>query len=116
MTMINESNHKKGIIKELDVEKFRKKENVCSDRHFVSNQGITESTEPNAEYFNQIISIIKRADSQGLLKETSNDISTQIDNTKVTIRVYIENGNVLSINCFRNETPRLIYNLIELNP
>jgi len=104
---------KKGIIKDFDVEGLWKqyKKHIFSQKHL--ENGLSDIINKERELFDKIIDLVKRADKKGLLGETSTDIRTTINNAKVTVRVHIKNGKVMSVNCFPNQSNRVIYRLIE---
>ena len=112
----NDTIPQKNIIKEFDVEKLweteQQKKHIFSGNH--ETDGILSFGANKREIFDKLIEIIKRADNSVGLKETSNDIRTLINGKPITVRVFIRNGEVKSINCFPNQSNRLIYNLIEL--
>ncbi len=110
----NDTIPQKNIIKEFDVEKLWK----YNEKHIFSNDhkksGFDNLPMSNKMFYEKIVEVVKRADSQGLLVESSNDIRTIIEGFKVTVRVYIRNGKVESINCFPNHSSRVINRLVEL--
>ena len=85
---------------------------IFTEKHFES--GLSNIPKSQRKIFKRVVEIVKRADSQGLLGESSNDIRTVIEGIKVTVRVYIRNGKVESINCFPNHSNRVINRLVEL--
>lgn len=57
---------------------------------------------------------ILEAYNKGLLQERSNQIRTTFNGSECTIRIYVENGNILYFNAFPGTTPRQIGNTFNL--
>ena len=113
-------NTQKGIIKKFDVEQLWKRETERVNKHIFSSKHTQkdilelDAGKNKRNIFDLMVEKVKTADSKALLKESSNDIVTQINGQTVTVRVFINNGEVTSINAFTGTSNRVIYNLIKL--
>lgn len=103
----------KEAIKEFDVEKIwkEKQQHIFSRGH--KENGISDVAKNERHLYDKMVDLVKRADKKGLLGESSTDIRTTINGVKMTVRVHIRDGKVMSLNGFTNNSGRVIYRLIE---
>jgi hypothetical protein len=107
-----------NLIKEFDIQTLNVKnivEHMYKQKHNLKILGKTD-----VEIMNNIISEIKKADFNNLLKNgLTSQIRTTISNQLVEIRVHIENGKVVNINTFvidptKGYSNRNLGNIIQL--
>ena len=85
---------------------------MFSDKH--EQSGILKLCTTKPEIFDKIISIVKDADKQKLFsKEGSHQIYTVMNGQATTIRLFIEDQQLLSVNCFSERAERKLGTIIE---
>ncbi len=83
---------------------------IFSTKHIKG--GILELGKNRKEILKSTIDKIKDINNKGLLKEGSNQIRTTMNGVEVEIRVFIKDSNVMSINIFKDYSPRNMGNII----
>ena len=101
----------KGIIKEFEVKK-KFIDHICSNDHRA--KGIMKLGRDELDIANKIANKVRIADSMGLLQEKANQFVTNINGFEVTIRVFIQNGKITSLNGFMKTTTRQLGNVFKL--
>ncbi len=108
---LKNNNLKSNIIKKFNNIENMKKHIFSSDH---KKTGIYNLGKNENDIVNKFVNLVKMADHKGLLKTGPNQIHTIINNHKVVIRAFIEEGTVLRINGFKGTTARNIGNTFEL--
>jgi len=108
---LNNNNLQSNIIKKFNnIEKM--KEHIFSPKH--TDDGILNLGKNKDNILDKFVNIVKLADHKNLLKIGPNQIHTIINNRKVVIRTFIEEGVILKINDFAGITNRNLGNVFEL--
>ncbi len=100
------------------IKAFKENDIVNSIGHMFSGKhekkGILNLCTTKPEIFDKIISIIKDADKQNLLNRAgSSQIYARINNQLITIRLFIRDHQLLSVNCFPSKANRGLGTVIE---
>lgn len=104
-------NNYSGIIKKFDIiEKMA--DHTFSPKHV--NAGINNLGESQIDILSKMADLIIKADMVGGLKEKSNQIFANINGIDLTIRCYIENGKIMTMDSFVGIATRIIGNLVDL--
>ncbi len=102
-------------IKEFTSKVFEAKKNqgvhLFSEEHLL--KGLLDLGFSIEQLQDKLVKMIIEADQVGVLKESMNQFYTYIKQTKITVRVYIQRGKVLSVNLFVGHTSRLLGNIID---
>jgi len=104
-------NLKSNIIQEFNNIKNMEK-HIFSDNHVA--HGIFNLGKNENDIVDEFVNIVKLADHKNLLKHGPNQIHTIINNHKVVIRAFIEEGKVLRVNGFIEDNVNKIGNVFEL--
>jgi hypothetical protein len=77
---------------------------IFSSKHIAG--GIMSLGKSRKEILHSVVEKIRKADTNGLLKQGPNQIKTMINGQKAEIRLFVKDGKIMSVDCFKGHSPR----------